>query len=54
MKQSIPAAAMVIMPNCGHTIHVENQDGFNAIFSDFLAREEQHQSPAYDKGRATL
>src|SRR5258707_1167645 len=30
MKRSIPTAALVVMPNCGHTINIEEPAAFNA------------------------
>jgi len=29
MKREIPAAALAVMPNCGHTINLEDPDQFN-------------------------
>jgi pimeloyl-ACP methyl ester carboxylesterase len=31
MKETIPSAALVVMPNSGHTINLEDRDGFNRI-----------------------
>ena len=38
MKETIPSAALVVMPNCGHTINIEEPDAFNRIILDFLAQ----------------
>ena len=38
MKETIPTAALVVMPNCGHTINIEEPDAFNRIILDFLAQ----------------
>ena len=37
MKQTIPSAALAVMPNCGHAINLEDPDVFNRIVGDFLA-----------------
>ena len=31
MKQTIPTAALAVMPNCGHTINIEDPDQFNRL-----------------------
>jgi pimeloyl-ACP methyl ester carboxylesterase len=36
MKQTIPTAALAVMPNCGHAINIEDPDGFNRILGEFL------------------
>src|SRR5260370_28314726 len=36
MKREIPSAALAVMPNCGHTINLEDPDLFNQIVGDFL------------------
>src|ERR1700744_6602011 len=36
MKQSIPSAALVVMPNAGHAINIEEPDAYNRIVGDFL------------------
>ena len=38
MKQAIPSAALSVMPNCGHTINLEDPDQFNRLVGDFLRR----------------
>lgn len=38
LKREIRSAALAVMPNCGHTINLEDPDGFNAIVGDFLAQ----------------
>lgn len=38
MKQSIPSAALAVMPNSGHTINIEEPDEFNRIVGNFLAQ----------------
>lgn len=48
MKRNIPMAALSVMPNCGHTINLEDPDGFNRIVGDFLAQVESGRWPTRD------
>lgn len=36
MKRTIPTAALVVMPNAGHTINLEDPGAFNQHLSEFL------------------
>ncbi|MGE5536505.1 MAG: alpha/beta fold hydrolase [Acidobacteriota bacterium] len=36
MKRTIPTAALVVMPNAGHTINLEDPAAFNQHISDFI------------------
>jgi pimeloyl-ACP methyl ester carboxylesterase len=36
MKRTIPTAALVVMPNAGHTINLEEPAAFNGHIADFL------------------
>ncbi len=36
MKRTIPSAALVVMPNAGHTINLEDPVAFNAHIADFF------------------
>jgi pimeloyl-ACP methyl ester carboxylesterase len=36
MKRSIPSAALVVMPNAGHTINLEDPAAFNQHIADFV------------------
>jgi pimeloyl-ACP methyl ester carboxylesterase len=36
MKRTIPAAALVVMPNAGHTVNLEEPAAFNAHLADFF------------------
>jgi pimeloyl-ACP methyl ester carboxylesterase len=40
MKRNIPSAGLVVMPNAGHTINIEDPDEFNRVVFDFLAHVE--------------
>ncbi len=48
MKQSIPTAALAVMPNCGHTINIEDPDEFNRLVGAFLVQVECGRWPARD------
>ena len=48
MKRTIPAAALVIMPNAGHTINLEDPDRFNREVSEFLAQVTAGRWPQRD------
>ncbi len=48
MKQTIPTAALSVMPNCGHAINLEDPDGFNRIVGDFLAQVDAGRWPSRD------
>jgi pimeloyl-ACP methyl ester carboxylesterase len=52
LKRNIPAAALAVMPNCGHTINLEAPDEFNRIVGDFLALVDSDRWPLRDP-RAT-
>ncbi len=36
MKRTIPTAALLVIPNCGHTINLEEPGAFNSHLADFL------------------
>jgi pimeloyl-ACP methyl ester carboxylesterase len=48
MKETIPSAALAVMPNCGHAINVEDPDEFNRIVGDFLAHADSGRWPMRD------
>lgn len=48
MKQTIPTAALSVMPNCGHTINLEDPDQFNRLVSEFIAQVDAGRWPARD------
>jgi pimeloyl-ACP methyl ester carboxylesterase len=48
MKQSIPSAALAVMPNCGHTINIEDPDQFNRLVGDFLVQVDAGRWPMRD------
>jgi pimeloyl-ACP methyl ester carboxylesterase len=48
MKREIPSAALAVMPNCGHTINLEDPDQFNKIVGDFIIQVEAGRWPKRD------
>ena len=48
MKQSIPSAALAVMPNCGHAINIEEPDEYNRIVGEFLSQVESGRWPQRD------
>jgi pimeloyl-ACP methyl ester carboxylesterase len=48
MKQTIPSAALSVMPNCGHTINLEDPDQFNRLVGDFVAQVDAGRWPQRD------
>ena len=48
MKQTIPSAALSVMPNSGHTINIEEPDEFNRLVGDFLAQVDSGRWPMRD------
>jgi pimeloyl-ACP methyl ester carboxylesterase len=48
MKRVIPSAALLVMPNAGHTINIEDPDAFNAALADFFAQVDAGRWPMRD------
>jgi pimeloyl-ACP methyl ester carboxylesterase len=48
MKQTIPSSALSVMPNCGHTINIEDPDQFNRLVGDFLTQVDCGRWPQRD------
>jgi pimeloyl-ACP methyl ester carboxylesterase len=48
MKQSIPTAALSVMPNCGHAINIEEPEEYNRIVGDFLSQVDSGRWPHRD------
>jgi pimeloyl-ACP methyl ester carboxylesterase len=48
MKQSIPTAALSVMPNTGHAINIEEPEEYNRIVGDFLAQVDSGRWPHRD------
>ena len=49
MKREIPSAALAVMPNCGHTINLEDPDLFNRIVGDFIGQVDAGRWPRRDQ-----
>jgi hypothetical protein len=45
MKRKIPSSGLVIMPKAGHTINLEDPDGFNRAVLDFLTAADAGRWP---------
>jgi pimeloyl-ACP methyl ester carboxylesterase len=48
MKQTIPSSALVVMPNAGHAINIEEPDEYNRLVGDFLSHVESGRWPSRD------
>lgn len=48
MKQSIPSAALAVIPNSGHAINIEEPEEYNRCVGDFLAQVESGRWPQRD------
>lgn len=48
MKREIPSAALAVMPNCGHTINLEEPDQFNRIVGAFVVQVDTGRWPKRD------
>ena len=48
LKRNIPAAALAVMPNCGHAINLEAPEAFNRIVGDFLGLVDSGRWPKRD------
>jgi hypothetical protein len=48
MKRVIPAAALLVVPNTGHTVNLEESEIFNRAVADFIAQVEAGRWPRRD------
>jgi pimeloyl-ACP methyl ester carboxylesterase len=48
MKQTISTSALSVMPNCGHTINLEDPDQFNRLVGDFIVQVQAGRWPKRD------
>ena len=53
MKQTISTAALSVMPNCGHTINIEDADQFNRLVGDFIVQVDAGRWPMRDPRAVT-
>ena len=48
MKRAIATAGLVVLPNSGHTVNLEEPDAFNKAVGDFFAQVEAGRWPQRD------
>ncbi len=48
MKRLIPSAGLLVVPNSGHTVNLEEPDAFNAAVLEFLAQVDSGRWPTRD------
>lgn len=53
MKQNISSSALVVMPNAGHAINLEDPGEYNRIVDDFLSTVESGRWPMRDPRAVT-
>ena len=53
MKRTIPAAALVVFPNTGHAVNLEEPDLFNRSLDDFFHQVERNRWPRRDPRAVT-
>ena len=53
MKRTIPAAALVVFPNTGHALNIEEPDLFNRTLADFFHQVESGHWPHRDPRSVT-
>ena len=53
MKRTIPAAALVVFPNTGHAVNLEEPDLFNRTCADFFHQVESGRWPRRDPRSVT-
>jgi pimeloyl-ACP methyl ester carboxylesterase len=49
IKRTCPSAALLVIPNSGHAVNLEEPAAFNAALADFLAQVEAGRWPMRDK-----
>ena len=53
MKRTIPSAALVVLPNTGHALNLEEPDLFNRLCDDFFHQVESGRWPRRDPRSVT-
>jgi pimeloyl-ACP methyl ester carboxylesterase len=48
IKQTCPTAALMVLPNSGHAVNIEEPAAFNAALADFLAQVDAGRWPTRD------
>ena len=36
LKKTLPASGLAVMPKCGHTLNLEEPEGFNRLLAEFI------------------
>ena len=49
MKRVMPSAALLVVPNTGHTVNLEEPEVFNRAVADFVAQVEAGRFPGRDE-----
>ena len=53
MKRTIPSAGLLVVPNTGHTVNLEEPAAFNAALADFFAQVDAGRWPMRDPRAVT-
>ena len=53
MKRAIPSAGLLVVPNTGHTVNLEEPAAFNAALADFFAQVDAGRWPMRDPRAVT-
>jgi pimeloyl-ACP methyl ester carboxylesterase len=48
MKRSIPTSGLVVLPNSGHTLNLEEPDAFNRALLEFFTRVDEGRGERRD------
>jgi hypothetical protein len=48
IKRTCPSAALVVIPNSGHAVNIEEPAAFNVALADFLAQVDAGRWPLRD------
>lgn len=48
IKRTSPAAALIVLPNSGHAVNIEEPSAFNAALADLIAQSEAGRWPMRD------
>ena len=48
IKRTSPAAALIVLPNSGHAVNIEEPSAFNAALADLIAQTEAGRWPMRD------
>jgi hypothetical protein len=48
IKRTCPSAALLVIPNSGHAVNIEEPGAFNAALADFLTQVDAGRWPMRD------